>query len=198
MEIITKNLEHDYITQTFELYDVKSVTEIEKGTIFGYISGTIQCSYDIDGVTPGLDKPTPLIFEKLEGNLAKELLTGNVFVMGMTECAEDINNVGDRRLSFEEFQKAYDTYKDSNVYIDIEKIDDTKKESICGAFVIDDKFKSIYNKYTLENKENVINDINNITGKAHKFFVEDFEEVIEEVRGLANVDYFLSGIQKTK
>ena len=189
-------------------YDIVSISELEAGTKFGIITsdvgvieprcttikGDLSYSFYILEQEKMNTKHMPLIFEKIEGNLAKELLTGNVFVLGNGLTPLDIDDISTTIDDIEIFANGVKKYQDNSGYFNIGRttgyVDGNHKGSCC-PFVVDDAFKELFAKETLKNREEATRYLNSFSEYANAIFDSSFDDVKNTARNIAEVDDFL-------
>ena len=196
------------------IYDAKSITDIKEGELFGIIAsrdnmeivrpfisicdGVLKKELDAcvslpddfmdEEFTLPYNECFPLIFKKLKGNIAYELMSGETFALA---CDTDIDTYEkdaiylENGISFEQYQLGIDNYADSNVIINCSGQDihcSDKNDKLSGIYVVDDNFKYFYSVNTLSRKDDVVYDL--ITAKRHarEIFTKYFtnEKLIDE------------------
>ena len=149
----------------------------------------------IDVDNESLNEDLPFIFRKMKGNLAQEVLSGEIFVL--SGKGEDKRENGlCTSLTPEEFQSVEPQYANNNVLINCGAIEHATEEFIPNAFFqINDGFKSSYGYHTLPNKEKIIEAIKSIKKQSKKNFDDDLAKCITEVQNIAETDNFLYDLE---
>ena len=201
-------------------YNVNGVlSDLEDGTIFGIIAsqynidlicpsilfedGEIQYylstydnviakKFDLKKNVFSSDEDRLLIFKKLNGNLAQELLSGEVFAVSSFE-SKDTDDIGNSDIGLEKFQQAIEKYKDNNIiiYSDIRLHENDES----GIFVVDDEFKQLFSKEILPIKEDVIETLVSIKQQAKEKFDEEYLECIDTVHEIALTDNIIYDLE---
>ena len=194
------------------VYSVVSVSELKEGTIFGTLTdidrisfihpttvindGEHKCYFTVydDYFEKTFKKSVPLIFEKMDGNFARELLTGHVFVLGNYDEPEDIDDICNSNIDNATFQNGFEKYKDKNVYIDVFSYNEDD-DFCCDIYEVNDAFKDLYRKYTLKYKDAVVEGLNDIAAEAQKTFDEEFKLLMIESKDMATIDNMIYDAQ---
>ena len=194
------------------VYSVVSVSELKEGFIFGTLTdidrisfihptavindGEHKCYFTVydDYFEKTFKKSVPLIFEKMDGNFARELLTGHVFVLGNYDEPEDIDDICNSNIDNATFQNGFEKYKDKNVYIDVFSYNEDD-DFCCDIYEVNDAFKDLYRKYTLKYKDAVVEGLNDIAAEAQKTFDEEFKLLMIESKDMATIDNMIYDAQ---
>lgn len=215
----------DGFPEVFNIYDINDVQQIKENELFGIIPSEIKLmapfvsvennsycflvgldledsSYYSDEIDIINGKDIPLIMRKLSGNLAQEVLSGEVFVLtGNFGKFESPIMSSDSKKDFELFQKNISKFADNNVVLSC-----TARELAVGGskkidnafFVIDDAFKYLYNEETLSRKDDIIAALKSLKSMAKAEFDEDFKKVVNTFHSIANTDNFLFDIEHSE
>ena len=212
MEIIEKSFNiNDGTSMTLNTYGVKDITELEEGMIFGtitpeyninvispvfeFINGELKCwlfsdddlvadEFEIDANVFS-DKKIPLIFKKLDGNRAQELLSGEIFTVSTSISNLDV--IDDFNIGLENFQKGVEAYSNDNVFI-LGRADDFNGEDIDGIFVVNDAFKSLYSDETLSKSEEVVKTLKSIKEQARAHFKQKLQMCVDKAHSIAKTE----------
>lgn len=214
MEIVEKKIiiddEEEY---SLDQYNVEDITELEDGTIFGTITSkfemeallpyfeydegqiksciTNNCDavcedYDLgDGILSG-GESIPLIFKKVSGNIAQELLSGELFVV--STAIEKIDGINSMKREIENFQNDVEKYSKNNIFIFTNGFYEHVDKGINGVFTVSDMFKLLYSKKTLPKKDELISVLKSIKNQGQVRFKEKLQEYISEVQGIAQTE----------
>ena len=91
-------------------------------------------------------------------------------------------------ISIDEYVREYRIQ--DNVFIYATALDAQEKQTN-GIFTISDKFKSLYSKYTLSKKDDVITSLKSIKEQGRAHFKQQLQEYIDEVHSIAETDNVL-------
>jgi len=196
------------------LLGVDDVSEIEEGSLFGliisrdnihslipsieYNGSNGNLLYNIDypcigsesenfGLGPNeLKNEVPLIFIKLNRNLAQELLSGEIFALTGAICR---TKYIDARLTAKDFQTAETIYSDNAAIINCFIIKEHRVIKTPNAFFqVSDRFKLLYGELTLPHKDEIINALKSINIESKKYWDEGIIESIESLKKIAEID----------
>ena len=214
MEIVEKKIKIDEDEEErLDQYSIEDITELEDGMLFGtitskfemeallpyfiYDQGQIKCCisnyiddvceyYDLgDGILSG-GEAIPLIFKKVSGNIAQELLSGELFVVSTS--IEKIDGINDLEREIKNFQNDVENYSKNNIFILTNGFYEADDEEINGIFTVSDMFKSLYSKKTLPKKDELISVLKSIKNQGQVRFNEKLQEYISEVQGIAQTE----------
>jgi hypothetical protein len=214
MEIVEKKIRIDEEEEySLDQYNVEDITELEDGTIFGTITSkfeieallpffeydegqiksciTNNCDdvceyYDLgDGILSG-GEAIPLIFKKVSGNIAQELLSGELFVVSTS--IRKIDGINSLEREIENFQNDVESYSKNNIFILTNGFYEADDKEINGIFTVSDMFKSLYSKKTLPKKDELISVLKSIKNQGQVRFKEKLQEYISEVQGIAQTE----------
>ncbi len=148
-----------------------------------------------DVIEGGEDRP--FIFKKLKGNLAQELLSGEVFILAKNPSKDDYD-FDNFELGIENFQQAVEQYKNNNILIcsNVERWGG--KGSSDGIFVVDDEFKDFYGKMTLQYRDEIAKVLVSLKQYGGKIFTEKYTECVGKAQEVAVVDNFLYDAEHTE
>ena len=221
MENLEKDIKFRDHYESVNLLGVDNVSQIEEGSLFGLVfsKGDLYCitpsiNYNDDGSlgyylsdycdledmgidvdNESLNEDLPFIFRKMKGNLAQEVLSGEIFVLSGYDLDKRENGLY-TSLTPVEFQRVEPQYSNNNVLINCCVIENVTEEQIPnGFFQINDDFKSAYGYYTLPNKEKIIEAIKSIKKQSKKYFDDDLAECITKVQNIAETDNFLYDLE---
>ena len=214
----TKKLSNVYFNDnTFSdlrLYDIKSISELKNEELFGVLLRPCdihvvypsvnfdengEWDFDLDVSYKSFDANfesytrIPLVFQKLEGNLVQELLTGQIFrfcdTYGYLEGAVNayVKKAG-KNQALLDFRNIH-MILDSNVCED----DWTYHNA---AFEINDAFKAVYSKYTMQRKADVIEYLNGLYEQANDIFETGLEHYVSAVQDIAMVEDYFHSLEK--
>lgn len=125
----------------------------------------------------------PLVLRKMSKNLAQDILTYNVFIIGnicdiKTELAEISGNL-------EKFQTIINKFSNVRVAIDVTDSEDEKKEVY---YEINDVFKSIYGELTLSREKAITEKMAEFIDDADHDYTIRLNTGIEELQNIANTE----------
>ena len=96
----------------------------------------------------------PLVFRKLKGNYAQELLSKEIFIIDNGDYFNDWLN---EEKGYTPVIEKYNEYRNNNVLLDCVNYDPENKEEIDYCFCsIDKEFRKLYEEKTLSKKEEII------------------------------------------
>ncbi len=166
---------NDESARELEAYNVSDIDELEEGTLFGTITDVYKmhaiypiCSfdegqlyyewYDIDLEFPGSEfdngKKIPLIFKKLDGNRAQELLSGEVFIV--TSSFKKMFGPDSWKKDLSDLKKDFKQYEKENVVIEpLARLSCSDQEDITAIFEVNDEFKLFYSEETLKDRDEI-------------------------------------------
>lgn len=211
MEKVEQKTNFNESIRYLQKYDISDITELEEGMLFG----TITSRFNIFAIYPTFDyrdgqfesgmnylecefpgtefddgKMIPLIFKKLDGNRAQELLSGEVFVI--TTLSSNLGcffDNSDRTL--EKFQEDLTKYSKENVLITATAEEYDDRSDVKAIFEVNDEFKSLYSDETLQNKNQIIELLRNAREQGRTIFKQEFQNYMGEVHSIAETDNVL-------
>jgi hypothetical protein len=208
-----------YFAEGLVTYDIKSINELEDGTLFGLITNkayvdVIYPEYscnkgDYNNYIKSIDEDVfsnigfvskiyssgndiPLIFKKVGQNLAKELISGETFLIA-SDSEELIGNPNYTR-DMNKFQEDIDKYSKNNVVLlNLAKsyIDGTKP----AIFTVNDAFKVLYYDDAYLVKEEILKNLQTLKAHANSYFKNKMDAIIEQTAEVAYIDNFLYDIE---
>lgn len=207
MEKVKQEIEFNGSIRQLRKYDISDTTELEEGMLFGTITSIFNifaiypafnyqdgqfesCMNYIDCEFPeNDDKVIPLIFKKLDGNRAQELLSGEVFVV--TTVSSNLGCFSDNSDRIpENFREDLAKYSKENVFITA-TAEDIYGHDIKAIFEVNDEFKSLYSDETLQNKNQIVELLRDAKEQGRTIFEERFQNYISEVHRIAETDNML-------
>lgn len=165
---------NDESSRNLEIYNVSDIDELEEGTLFGTITDVYKmhaiyptCSFDegqlyyewedIDLEFPGSEfdngKKIPLIFKKLDGNRAQELLSGEVFIV--TSSFKKMFGPDSWKKDLSDLKKDFKQYEKENVVIEPLARPTFSDQDITAIFEVNDEFKLFYSEETLKDRDEI-------------------------------------------
>ena len=193
--------------EQLECYCCTSIADLEYGTFFGIMASKrsfatvipdivtptsgdskfeLQANFHINDEVFGEhfgDAEIPLIFEKLDGQYAEELLTGKKYRIYAGWC----DNF-DQNSTKEEISEMLDELSVRNIRVTCN--DNSKDQELtCAVFVVNDKFKLKYGETTLPRRAEVADALRQIDQRAAKAFKEGLEEYLGKMRAMAETEY---------
>lgn len=201
------------------LLGVNDVSEIEEGTLFGLVfseddlyniapetdfndTGDLIYQFDdliieeagIEVNSSVISDNLPFIFKKLNGNLAQELLSGEIFVLS----GKDANGLT-APLTATEFQNALSKYSKYNVLIYCGATEWRTEKYIPDTFFkITDGFKSLYGYQTLPHKDEIIGAFKSITEQSRKIFAAEFKKCVGDAQSIAETENLIFDVEHVK
>lgn len=220
MEVVQEEIKYltDYSSINVSAYNIKNITDLEEGTIFGILvskydmdviyplidfvdgnlkyclstsltsfSNPISKKFKIDSDVLNCEYGLPLIFKKLNDNLAEELLSKETFIIsrGNIYKKDDINNLD---VGLEKFQKDVEKYSDNNVIIYVKAKEFCSDRDVNCFFVVDDRFKYLYSRETLSKREEVIKILKTIKQQSKTYFEDKYKEIVSVGRSIADTE----------
>lgn len=214
MEIVEKIIKINKDEEEFlEQYNIEDITELKDGMLFGTITSKYEMDtllpyfeydqgqiksciasyrdvvceyYDLgDGILSD-GKSIPLIFKKISGNIAQELLSGELFVVSTS--IEKIDGINSIERKIEDFQSDVENYSKNNILIHTNPFYEADNKDINGIFAVSDMFKSLYSEKTLPKKDELISVLKSIKNLGQVIFNEELQEYIIEVQGIAQTE----------
>ena len=208
-KVININGEDEYVTLFYQNLDIETeetligliIDENSIMNICPHISvnsyGKLVYDFEIHegvfdyGITK-LKEQIPLIVKKVDEHCVKDLLSGEIFNVGVSH----INEINSIDCGMEYYQNCIEKFKDNTACINLIKFDEkTKKHREC-FFKVDDSFKRLYYKYTLSHKDEIIFLLKKIKLYAKKEFVELYKEGINLVQEIANTENIIYDSEK--
>ena len=217
----TKKLSNIYFNDdTFSdlrLYDIRSISELKEEELFGvllrpcdihvvypnvHFDENGEWDYNLDvsykKIDTGFESYTrvPLVFQKLEGNFVQELLTGQIFRFCDTYgYQEDIEGAVNAYVKKTGKNQALLDFRNIHMILD-SSAREGEETYYNAAFEINDAFKSVYGKYTMKRKADVIEYLNGLYEKADDVFNTGLERYISAVQDIALVEDYFHSLEK--
>ena len=134
----------------------------------------------------------PLIFQKIDENFVKELISGELFATTFRENYPF--QLTDTPMNMQTFQKELAKYSNNNVVIycpGVELADEDGELSHSGILEVNDVFKYLYGRDTLPRRKEIATTLRKIKMQAQTYFNKELEKCIDISQNIANTDNFL-------
>ena len=204
-------------------YDVESINDIEEGTLFGalvgknnmaviypyqeFVLGELEHGMTAYSLFDNMDlnsnsfsdyKRVPLIFKKLNDNLAQEILSGKVFAIIANEY-EDQKDFNNLEIGFDKFQEYMKRYSDNtNIAIKCTAMESSQNRTISGIFVVDDSFKYLYGRDTIPRRDDILDALDNMDIRAKACFIQACEDYVNTTRDIAETENLFYNLKLAK
>lgn len=198
-----------------QVYENKSIMDLEEGQIFGIIfdtnsSSLVKPQYENDdngnkkiifnpavtfirGSFVRADRTyVPLICKKLNGCFIEDLLTGLKFAVGRNDKTTTFSENICKHVDMVGINQATLDFRQAPIILDSYIQTRTNQLNLHDVvFVVNDVFKEIFGKFTLLNRDEVIKNLQTIDSNAKDIFESALNDCITSIHDMAIAENFL-------